>query len=102
MQASKSAFAALIDIFVDPKKAIYGQDQNLKWLWWPIVLVLLSAIATWVWYYQIVDIDFLIQDFIAQQGEVTPEQRDAMESSMSPGLMMTMTVVFIPVVMLIV
>jgi hypothetical protein len=100
-----SAFATLGQVFTDPAKAfekLYERANPVL----PLLLLILGSAALMAWYYQIVDMPWLIDQMLAAspQGQ-DPAARAAMEQFMSPATMTVTTVVgiaiTIPVLMLV-
>lgn len=56
-----SAFGSLINIFVDPKKAFSDVRGHASWLWYPLLIAVLSTVVMFVWYYSTADWDVLKQ-----------------------------------------
>jgi hypothetical protein len=59
-------------------------------LWLPLIIVIAAMSGFWVWYYQTVDFNWLVDHFLSMSGrEMTPEQMEAARGFMSP---MSMTI----------
>jgi len=82
MNQSSSQVTALGDIVADPQKALYAADSNLKWFWLPFVLLILIPTLFAVYYFQTVDIDWLVDQMFVQSSaagtELPEEARDFM------------------------
>lgn len=96
MEQSSSPWHALIDIFLEPRKAFGAARAHLSWLWVPLLLSLVLAIGFWMWYYASVDGDWLRDHMIAQATQrmeekgqpVDQTQLDAMQKFMTPKILM--------------
>lgn len=98
MEPSKSAMQALIDIFVSPNAAYMAIEKNKKWFWWPLLLIIVSAVGLWAWYYNFVDIDWFQEHTLAASGkEMTPEQMEQAKKFMQRGTMMGTTIAFVTI-----
>lgn len=95
-----TVFNAMVDIIASPGKALDEARQHVRWLWWPLGITLLSAIAIFTYYYMWVDFDWLVEEMIRQSvgpgGD--PAAAEQMRDFMSPGMQIGMTVVGIVVV----
>lgn len=94
-----SAFATLGQVFSDPAKAfekLYERSNPVL----PLLLLVVGSMAVMVWYYQVVDMPWLIEQMLAAtpQGN-DPAARAAMEKFMSPTTMMVTTVVGIAIML---
>lgn len=95
-----SVFNALIDIVAAPGKALDEAKQHVRWLWWPLILVMLVAIAVFTFYYLWVDFAWYVDEMIRLSVEpgADPAQAEQMRQFFSPGMQITMTAVGIVVV----
>jgi hypothetical protein len=60
-----SAFACLINIFVDPKKALTDISGHTRWLWYPLLIMMLVTTAFGLWYYMTVDIGWMADQILS-------------------------------------
>ncbi|MCK7592683.1 YIP1 family protein [Pseudomarimonas salicorniae] len=94
-----SAFATLGQVFTDPAKAfesLYERSNPVL----PLLLLILGSAALMTWYYQVVDMSWLIDQMLAaspQGGD--PAARAGMEKFMTPATMTVTTVVSIAVML---
>ncbi len=95
---SYTAFNALVDIIASPAKAYDEVKQHTSWLWWPLLIGMLSAIAIFSYYYSWVDFPWLVEETIRQ---MKPEDRaeggEAIRKFMEPGKTMMFTLIMIVV-----
>lgn len=98
MSASPTAVRGLIDIFVAPRDALQAAYDHPRRLWLPLIIVVAAMIGFWLWYYQTVDFDWLVDHFLSMSGrEMTPEQLEAARGFMSPMAMTIQSVVMVVV-----
>jgi len=83
MSASPTAVRGLIDVFVAPRDALQAAYDHPRRLWLPLLIVLVAMIGFWLWYYQTVDFDWLVDHFLSGR-EMSPEEMDAARGFMSP------------------
>ena len=101
-----SPLATLGNIFVDPAKAYDDIKGHNRWLWWPLVLMVLASIAMTVVFFSHADTQAMFaQQMAAQHQQLTPEQMQATAKFRSPMILMAGglfgSLVGIPVVYLI-
>ncbi len=99
MNASTSAWSALLDIIVEPSKAFRGIEKNTKWLWIPLLLLLLGTMALFAYYYSVVDFDWYKAQTLAA---MPADQADQAEQFIKRGTVMTSVLVGTAVVTLVV
>lgn len=58
---SPSAFGSLINIFLEPRKTLEDVRGHTNWLWYPLVLSVVSIALVFVWYYASADWDVIRQ-----------------------------------------
>lgn len=89
MEYSKSAVSGLVDIITDPSKALIAADREPKRLWLPFILAMIVPAILSVYYFSIVDMDWMFQQMQAAasvQGQELPdEMRDFFSSSIMMG-----------------
>ena len=61
MSTDASAFASLLNIFVEPKKAMEDIRGHVGWLWYPLLLAIGALVVTFVYYYGTTDWDVIRQ-----------------------------------------
>jgi len=103
MNQSTSQVSALVDIITDPKKALAGVGENPGWFLLPFLLVLGSAIALIVYYFQTVDFEWfkdqMMQAAAAKGQEMPPEALDMFSPTMMIVTSVVGTAIVLPVVM---
>lgn len=98
---------ALIDIIAAPSKALDEVRDRVKWLWVPLIIVMLLAIASQVFFTLWVDHDWFVDQTIAAMlaGGGDPEMEPGIRQWMQPRTMLITGVVgvllIIPLVQLI-
>lgn len=103
MSASPTAIRGLVDLFVAPKDALQAAYDHPRRLWLPLGIIIVSMLVFWVWYYQTVDFNWLVDHFLSLSGkEMTPEQMEAARGFMSPTAMIIQTLVMVVVFSLVV
>lgn len=89
MNGSKNAFAALLDIFIEPRKALAAAREHTLWFWAPLSVYLLLNIAFWVYFYLTVDFDWFVARLMSMSGqEMSAAEIEQAASFMSPGIML--------------
>jgi hypothetical protein len=101
---SMSAFSILGQVFTEPSKAFATlRERSNPAL--PLLLLILGSAALMVWYYQVVDMPWLIDQMLAAspQGD-DPAARAAMQQFMTPTMMTVTTTlsiaIMLPIVLL--
>lgn len=93
-----SAFKTLGQVFTEPAKAFAAvQERSMVAL--PLLLTIFGTLALWVWYYQVVDIAWLIDHMMSAQPDMDPAQLEASRQFMTPMSMTIFTVIGVVVVM---
>jgi len=91
---SYSVFNAMTDIVASPGKALDEIKQHTSWLWWPLLIVMLSAVGMMIYFYSWVDFPWLVEETIRQ---IPPENRaegaETIRSFMSPSTTTWTTVI---------
>ena len=101
-----SPLATLGNIFVDPAKAYDDIRGHNRWLWWPLILMVVASIAMAVIFFSHANTSAMFaQQMAAQHQQLTPEQMQAMAKFQKPMALMAGSLfgslVGIPVVYLI-
>jgi len=79
-------FSAMIDIIAAPTKAMNGIKGHTSWLWWPLLVTVLLAVALSVYYVYWVDFPWLIEETVrALPKDSPPEVAQATRDFMSPN-----------------
>lgn len=60
-----SALSCLVNIFVDPNKALSDVRAHSRWLWYPFLIMMLVTTAFGVWYNLTVDFAWLTDQIMA-------------------------------------
>ena len=82
---SYTAFNALVDIIAAPGKALDNVKNHTAWLWWPLLISILAALAMFSYYFTWVDFEFLVEDTIRMQPpERRAEAAEGIRSFMTP------------------
>lgn len=100
-----SAFTTLGQVFTEPSKAFESLHERANPVL-PLLLLIFGSVAVLVWYYQIVDMPWLVEQLLAAnpQSANDPAAAAAMEKFMTPATMTVTSVVgvviMIPLVLL--
>ena len=87
--SNASPFATLGNIFVDPAKAYDDIRGHNRWLWWPLILMVVASIAMSMIFFSHADARAMFaQQMAAQHQQLTPEQMHAAEKFQSPTVLM--------------
>ncbi|MDC8015037.1 YIP1 family protein [Tahibacter soli] len=70
--------------FFDPKAAFERLKNDPRYLF-ALALVVVATCATWIWYYAVVDIDWLQDKLIEQKGYTAPAEIDMARQVMTRG-----------------
>lgn len=91
---------ALVDIIAAPSKALNEARDRVSWLWVPLIIVILLAIAKEAVYAFWVDIDWLVDQSVAAvlAGGADPVAEQAIRQWMQPNSMLIASTVSILVV----
>lgn len=100
-----SAISTLGQVFTDPAKAfesLYERSNPVL----PLLLLIVGSAALMTWYYQVVDMPWMIDQMLASSPQGNdPAARAAMEKFMSPATMTATTVagiaIMLPLILLI-
>ncbi|MGY6553300.1 MAG: YIP1 family protein [Wenzhouxiangella sp.] len=95
---------ALVDIIAAPSKALDEIRDRVSWLWVPLFIVILLAVASQVVYTLWVDLDWLIDQTVAaaMAGGADPAAEQAIRQWMQPTTLLITAIVGILFVLLIV
>jgi hypothetical protein len=81
-----TVFNAMVDIVAAPGKALDQVKDRTRWLWWPLLIILLVSAGSLAFYNYWVDFDWLIDETIrALPADTPPEAGDRVRDFMSPG-----------------
>ena len=93
---SYSVFNAMVDIVASPGKAFDEVKQHTAWLWWPLLITILLACGLFIFYYNWVDFEWLVEENIRNiPVERRAESADVARQFMQPGRMMWTTIIAI-------
>lgn len=81
------AFAQLTQVFYEPSAAFAALKERPR-AWLPILLLWLGALSVMVWYFQTVDMDWMMNNSFPP--DMPADQREMASKTMSRGLMMGM------------
>ena len=88
-----SSLATLGNIFVDPAKAYDDIRGRNRWLWWPLILMVVASIAMSVIFFSHANTSAMFaQQMAAQHQHLTPEQMQAMAKFQKPMVLMASSV----------
>jgi hypothetical protein len=91
---SYTVLNALVDIVASPGKALDEIKSHTAWLWWPLLITILFASGLFIYYYNWVDFQWLVEETIRQiPVEDRAESEDAIRAFMQPGSSMWTTVI---------
>lgn len=100
MEMQPSVFATLIDIFLEPKKALGDIRGHTGWLWYPLLITIGSSVLVFAWYYGTADWDVIQQqtmDFLASR-HYGHEQLEQIRNGLSRTRMVLQTCIGISIV----
>ena len=87
--STSSPLATLGNIFVDPAKAYDDIHGHNRWLWWPLILMVVASIAMSVIFFSHANTSAMFaQQMAAQHQQLTPEQMQAMAKFQKPMVLM--------------
>ena len=93
-----TAINAMVDIIASPGKALDNIKGHTSWLWYPLLTTIILSGVAFAYYYNWVDMDWLVDERIRALGDdAPPEAADNMRAMASPGLNIGITVVAIVV-----
>ncbi len=75
-----SSLATTIDIFASPSEA-FRTIQKQPRILFPLFLVLIPTFLIYLWYFQMVDFDWFIDDTVARFSGMSAEQQEAMRNA---------------------
>ncbi|MCP4985615.1 MAG: hypothetical protein GY928_05950 [Colwellia sp.] len=82
--SSTNKLTALIDILIEPKKALLSIKNNPNWFALPLMILLVSFMGLLYWYYSTIDAAWFIEYQLSLQGEITNEQAESMRKYLNP------------------
>lgn len=89
MNTESSALGTLINIFLEPKKALEDIRGHNGWLWYPLLLVLILGALFQVWYANRIDVSWFADQTLAPKAaEMTADQLRDARARFTPGSMM--------------
>lgn len=95
MNSNASAFATLLNIFIDPKKALEDIRGHAGWLWYPLIIMVVVGTGFQLWYFHVVDFSWFVDQSLAPKAaEMTADQLRAAKERMTPGSFSFFTVLF--------
>ena len=95
MSTEASAFATLLNIFIDPKKALEDIRGHAGWLWYPLIIMMVVGTGFQLWYFHVVDFSWFVDQSLAPKAaEMTADQLRAAKERMTPGSFSFFTVLF--------
>ncbi|HEV2111229.1 MAG TPA: YIP1 family protein [Gammaproteobacteria bacterium] len=95
MSTSASALAALINIFLEPKKAMEDTRGHVGWLWYPLIIMLVVGTGFQLWYLHVVDFNWFVDQTLAPKAaDMTADQLRTARERMTPGSFSFFAVLF--------
>lgn len=102
-ESSYTVFNAMTDIIASPTKALQQVKLHTSWLWWPLIISVGLAMATFAYYYSWVDFPWLVEETIrGLPAESRAEAADSVRQFMKPGQTMWITVITIVIMSLLI
>lgn len=90
-----TAFGTLVNIFLEPKKALTDIRGHNGWGWLPFLLLIVLGVAFQLWYLSSVDHDWFVDQLLAPKAAtLTADQLRDQRARMTPGSMQVFTVIF--------
>ena len=90
-----TAFGSLVNIFLEPKKALDDIRGHNGWLWLPFLLLIVLGVAFQLWYLSSVDHDWFVEQILAPKAaSMTADQLREQRARMTPGSMNVFTIIF--------
>ncbi len=100
---SYSVFNAMTDIIASPGKALDEVKEHTAWMWWPLLISLVSAAAVFGYYYSWVDFPWLIEWTIQQlPSDNRAEAAEGIRKFMKQDQTMWITIVGVVVVSMVI
>lgn len=89
MNDQSSAFGTLLNIFLEPKKALNDIRGHNGWLWYPLLIVIVLGALFQIWYSTRVDVAwFADQTLASKAADMTADQLRDARARFTPGSMM--------------
>ncbi|MHB8385815.1 Yip1 family protein [Metallibacterium sp.] len=86
--SNASPLATLGNIFVDPAKAYDDIRGHNRWLWWPLILMIIAGIAVSIVFFSHADTAAMFaQQMAASHAQLTPEQMQAAAKFQTPAFL---------------
>lgn len=82
-----NAVAIPFQMLSEPSKA-FSAVREKSHAWLPLTLMVLGSVLVMYWYFATVDFAWMIERMAAARPGLTDAQREAMQTAMSPGVMM--------------
>jgi hypothetical protein len=81
-----------LDAFLAPAKTTKFAATFPRLWWWPVSLVLVATFAFWAWYFQTIDINWLLDVGMKQMAaSIPPDMLDKARQFLTPGVLMAQT-----------
>lgn len=94
-----TVFNAMTDIIASPSKAFDEIKQHTSWLWWALLVNVLTALAVYAYFYSWVDFPWLVEETIRNvPAENRAEAAEKIREFMQPGTSMIISLLFIVLV----
>lgn len=89
MDTQTSAAGTLVNIFLEPKKALSDIRGHNGWLWLPLLSVLLGNLLVQLWYDHRIDVSWFADQTLAPNAaSMTADQLRAAQARFTPGSLM--------------
>lgn len=86
MDTQPTVLGTLVNIFLEPKKALGDIRGHNGWLWLPLIIVVALGVGFQLWYLHIVDFGWLVDQTLAPKAaDMTADQLRAAHDRMTPG-----------------
>jgi hypothetical protein len=92
--SNPTAFGSLVNIFLEPKKALNDIQSHTGWVWLPFLLLFVLLIGFQLWYLSVVDLSWFADQILAPKAaNMTADQLRDAHARMTPNGMRIFTVI---------
>ena len=105
MKESSNAFAASIDALISPDQAFNTVKDRKGWSWIPFIFVIVAMVATYSYYFSVVDAEWLQNQNIEQitkDSAMTDGEIEAMRETMSIDMLKYGTLIGGPISLIVI
>lgn len=93
-ESNPSALGSLVNIFLEPKKALNDIRNHTAWAWPLFLLLLIGLLGVQLWYLNVVDLNWFADQILAPKAaSMTADQLRDAHARMTPGGMRIFTLV---------